>query len=315
MRRALRWSIRLGLTVVVTGFLLRALRLSVDDVRALEWAHWIPRPAPLLLSVALLLGTFLYLVALWTRLLERLGAGRLPFGRAVRIFFLSLLARYVPGKVWQIAGLAYLASREGLEAGPTAFVALLAQAFSLGAALFIGSLYLWAASPGSWAGGAALAFVVVLALLTLLSHPGFYRAVPRLWSRKGEAIPLGAAEPVGPGFALRWLGLHALAWAGYSAAFCLLWVSFRPLSPDQLWLAATAFPAAYVLGYVAFFAPAGIGVREGALAALTAPALGAADATALAVIARVWMTGVELLPLLWIAPGAPRRRVAEERTS
>ncbi len=44
------------------------------------------------------------------------------------------------------------------------------------------------------------------------------------------------------------------------------------------------------------FAPAGIGVREGALIALLTPHLGAPAAGVLAIVARLWTTGVELVP-------------------
>ena len=306
MRRALGWTIRLALTALVTWFLLRALRVSAGDLASLEWSRWTPRVWPLVASIVVLLATFLYLVALWARLVRRLDGGTLGFGSAVRVFFLSLLARYVPGKVWQIAGLAYLAGREGIPPGPAAFSAVVAQAFSLGAAAVAGGLYL-ALGPLPSQGGALLALAVALGVLFLLAWPRLYRVV---LARLGRA-PDPTALQVGPGglsFSCRWLALNLVAWAGYGLAFCLLWAAFRPLAPSEVGLAATAFPAAYLLGYVAFFAPAGLGVREGALAALTAPVLGAADATALAVIARVWMTSTELLPLAWVGWSAARGR-------
>lgn len=312
MRRSITWTLRLGLTALVTWFLFRALRVSAGDLAALEWSRWAPRAWPLVASVVVLLATFLYLVGLWARLVRRLGGGELAFGRAVRVFFLSLLARYVPGKIWQIAGLAYLAGREGIAPGPAAFSAVVAQAFSLGAAAVAGGLYL-ALGPLPSRGGALLALTVALGVLLLLAWPRLYGVIlARVGRTRDPSAARPAAAPcVAPGglpFSLRWLGLNLVAWAGYGLAFCLLWAAFRPLPASEIGLAATAFPAAYLLGYAAFFAPAGLGVREGALAALTTPALGAADATALAVIARVWMTATELLPLAWMGWVAARSR-------
>ncbi len=160
----------------------------------------------------------------------------------------------------------------------------------------MGALYLWVGSVGPW-GWSALAVAALVALvLFALGRPELYRAISRLMAREGGAAGV-APSARGPRFTLTWLGLHAVGWLGYGGAFCLLWAAFRPLSPAGVPLAVSAFAAAYFLGYAAFFAPAGIGVREGALAALTAPALGAADATALAVVARIWMTATELLPV------------------
>jgi hypothetical protein len=62
-----------------------------------------------------------------------------------------------------------------------------------------------------------------------------------------------------------------------------------------------AFAAAYVAGYVAVFAPAGLGIREVSLVAFLAPVLAPEPAAALAVVARLWTTGVELLPAALLA--------------
>lgn len=311
MRRAIGWTVRLALTAVVTWFLLSAIRVSAGDLAALEWRRWTPRPWPLIASVALLLATFLYLVALWAGLAQRLGASTLGFATAVRVFFLSLLARYVPGKVWQIAGLAYLAGREGVAPGTAAFSAVVAQAFSLGAAAVAGGLYL-ALGPLPSRVGSLVALAVALGVPVLLAWPRLYRLALR---RVGGAEHAPLSPPGGFRFSLRWLALNLVAWVAYGFAFCLLWAAFRPLEPSNYGLAGTAFAAAYLLGYVAFFAPAGIGVREGALAALTAPVLGAADATALAVITRVWMTATELLPLAWVGWSSARGRRPGPKTA
>lgn len=65
------------------------------------------------------------------------------------------------------------------------------------------------------------------------------------------------------------------------------------------------FPTAYLLGYIAFFAPAGLGVREGSLIFFLTPLAGPM-ATVLAVLARLWTTVVELVPALLLAGGFMR---------
>jgi hypothetical protein len=68
-------------------------------------------------------------------------------------------------------------------------------------------------------------------------------------------------------------------------------------------LVGPAFAAAYVLGYLALFAPAGLGVREGFLVAFLTPTLGAGGAALAAVTSRVWTTVVEVIPAaaFWLA--------------
>ena len=312
MKRVLLRTVQVLLTVAVTLFLFRSLQVSWADLAGLDPSRWLPRALPLAASMVLVLAVYLYLVGLWAGLAQQLDAGHLPFAAAVRVFFIANLGKYIPGKVWQVAGLGYLAAREGLVPGRALFAAVLNQAFSLCACVTVGSLYLAFSTTvprGTWL--VALGSVVVI--LGALGSRRVHRRIVSVLARRGMVHPEWTI-PSPRRFALGWFGLHIVAWLGYGLAFCLLWTAFRPLPRGvEVLMAASAFPSAYVLGFLAFFAPAGVGVREGALVALTAPLLGRADATALAVIARVWLTVLELVPLAWvaIAPLARRRRHLE----
>jgi len=314
VKRLLVRTVQVLLTVAVTIFLFRSLRISWADLAGLDPARWLPRPLPFTMSLVLVLAVYLYLVGLWAGLAQQLGAGHLPFGAAVRVFFIANLGKYIPGKVWQVAGLGYLAAREGLVPGRALVAAVLNQAFSLCAGVAVGSLYL-AVRPTAPRGAWAVTLGAVAVAVGLLGSRRVHTRILGLLARRG-LIDSGWTLSSPPRFAVRWFGLHVVAWVGYGLAFSLLWAAFRPLpAGPQFLMVASAFPTAYVLGFLAFFAPAGVGVREGALAALTAPLLGAADATALAVIARVLMTVLELVPLIWIAIALGTRRRPQGESS
>jgi hypothetical protein len=307
VKRFLLRTVQAILTVVVTVFLFRSLRVSWTDLAALDPSRWVPRGVPLAASMVLVLAEHLYLVGLWAGLAQQLGAGHLGFSAAFRVVFVANLGKYVPGKVWQVAGLGYLAAREGLVPGRALLAAVLNQGFSLCAGVAVGALYL-AIGPTVPRGAWVVTLGAVAATLGLLGSRRMHSRIAALLARRGLIDP-GWTIASPQRFAVRWFGLHLVAWLGWGLAFCLLWAAFRPLpGGTHVLMAASAFPAAYVLGFLAFFAPAGVGVREGALVALTAPLLGSADATALAVIARVVMTALELLPLIWIAIAVWRRR-------
>ena len=103
--------------------------------------------------------------------------------------------------------------------------------------------------------------------------------------------------------------LYALNWIVYVTSFWMLALSF---GLDGTFLqVGPSFAAAYVLGYLAFFAPAGMGVREVALGALLRPVMGEA-AWGLAIVARLWMTVGELIPTLLLARGHFVKREGEE---
>ena len=61
-------------------------------------------------------------------------------------------------------------------------------------------------------------------------------------------------------------------------------------------LVGSAFAGAYVLGYIAVLAPAGLGIREVSLAVLLSPIMSAEEALVLALLARAWTTFVEVIP-------------------
>lgn len=315
---ARRWAIRVGqllLTVAVTWFILDRVGITGADFAELG-VRWLrPEPAMLGLASVVFLAALLLSAAFWGRMVRELGGPRISFPRAATVYFASNLGRYIPGKVWQLAGLAYLARREGVSTATATAAAVLVQAVSLAGATVVGAWAL-AATPGvagGWGPWAAAALLLIVAVTTL---PSVFDRLLAVWfrlaGRMGSAgNPEGGSPPEeksaggapgtdrrvrSPSFGIRWVALFGANWLLYAGSF---WLLARSFGIDATFLAlAPAFAAAYVLGYVMVFAPAGIGVREGFLVAFLQPSVGGAAAAALAVVARFWMTLLELLPAL-----------------
>ena len=123
----------------------------------------------------------------------------------------------------------------------------------------------------------------------------------------GLAFALGGISTLGYVFDRRWPGRLAVAatgWSAYLAAaigqmggYVLLGLGIFALGRGLGWfqadeapLAIAAFCFAGLAGVAALFVPAGIGVREAALAWFLAPALGAGPALMVAVLARAWIS-------------------------
>lgn len=290
-----RWAVRVVqvvLTVAVTAFIVDRVGVTAGDVAALD-DRWL-RPAWGLLGLAslVLLAGFGLSAMLWGRMVRELGGPRLRPLESASIYFTSNLGRYVPGKIWQLAGVAYLSRRAGVSGPLATGSAVLVQATSLAGATLVGAWAL-AARPGAagaWGGWAAAG---VVAAVLVATAPPVFRRIVALWFRvTGDPVPAGF-EP-SSAFGLRWVAVFCGNWLVYAGAFWLLGRSFGMDAGFPV--LGPAFAAAYVLGYVMIFAPAGIGVREGFLVAFLEPATGAGPAAALAILARLWMTVVELLP-------------------
>ena len=258
-----------------------------DEARAFAWRlHWGWLGLALCAGLAALLVT----ARLWVALLRPLG-GSLRTGEAMAAWMGSNLGRYLPGKIWQLTGIAaYLRARgDSGAAALGASLALQAVVLASGAAVglaTLGALALGGAEP--WALG--LAGLVVLAAL----HPAVLGLLVRIGARAlGEAAPAGSLG----GRDLARAGLVALAmWGLYGVGFWALVRGLTPVPGPGLVTSTGVFAAAYVVGYLVLIAPGGLFVREGAVAALLGSVAGLplGAAAGIAVAARLWTTAAEL---------------------
>ena len=107
--------------------------------------------------------------------------------------------------------------------------------------------------------------------------------------------------------------INAISWFCYGWAFMVFAQAVMPQLEGSLLQFVVVWAASYLVGYLAFFSPGGLGVREWAMVAgLTA--LGMTDtagAGILAVTSRLWLSVLELLPgliALAISPVSQRLR-------
>ena len=298
------------LTAAVTWAIVRQVGVGMDDVRTLGAQWWRPHWGLLVAASLAMAGGMLASAGLWGLLVREVSGQRIPPLRAVRIFVTANLARYIPGKVWQIAGLAVMARREGVGPVVATAAAVLGQVAALGAATLLGAGVLFAAGGSlevwGWIAVGGVALVVVLA-----SIPPVGDGLARLWFRLSRVQAPDDLHP-GPTFAVRWLGLYLANWIVYAGAF---WLFARSFDVNGSFMEiGGAFAAAYVLGYLAVFAPAGIGVRESFLVVFLGPVAGPGPASALAIVSRAWTTLVEVGAALGALAAAPsvRRSVGPE---
>jgi hypothetical protein len=293
-RPARRWAFRIAqlvLTGVVCWYILDRVGISYAEARGLDARWWTPMPGRLTVASLTLLGAYVLSSLLWRGMVLELGGPRLTVLSAVGVYLAANLGRYVPGKIWQILGLAYLSGGRGVPASIATSAAVLGQLAAIAGASLVGVSALWTVewAGRGWAlGGGAL---LVLGILVASSRAVMTWGL-QLWGRlfKGAAPATPARS-----FMLRWTALYALNWLVYAVSF---WLFVRSFGVDGgFWALGPAFAAAYVLGYLFLPAPAGIGVRESFLVTFTQPVLGI-GAVAVAVLSRLWLTAVEVVPAL-----------------
>lgn len=292
---------KLALTGLVTWFVLRSVGIQFAEIGAVEWASVRVDILLLAASFAVLFGELGLAAWLWAKLVRRLGGPSVPTTKAAAVLVLANFGRYVPGKVLHIAGVAVLAERVRCPAPVAAAASLLSQMMHLLGAVVVGGwVVLQLSGLSLWA--AVAAGTVLLILVAGLTCRGRMQAalvwaVQQIHRRRRSEVEFDAASVTSIAL-LPWLATFAAKWLVYGLAFFLFAKSMG--AEGSFVFFATVFASAYLAGYVAVFAPAGVGVREASMIALLEPTLGASASVLLAVAQRAWITAFELIG----APGS-----------
>ncbi len=304
-RERLAWRRVVGFAFVAVafGFLFYVVSRNSAELRAHEWTL---RPGLLAISLAFHVAGLAWGVAVWRLLLARIGA-RVGFLDLARVWFISGLGRYIPGKVWQFVGAAHLGAGAGLPAAVTVTSLAVHTGIFVIAATVTG-VYLLPATLGDPAWVAVRVARWVAPLLLLLVHPAVIRTALAL-VRRFTRRDLGEWNG-------RWIdgiGLVVLAtgsWVLTGVGFYLFLESITPLEGATVREIIAINALAFVAGYVVFIAPAGLGAKEGALAAMLSLYMPAPVAALVAIATRLWAIAAEVIPalvLLLVPATGPRR--------
>jgi hypothetical protein len=306
VRKRLLGTARWLVALVILVFVARNIAANWTELRSQPVA-WSLNPLPLIGSLLLVWLMYACLIEAWRAVLGGWGE-RLNRLEAARIWIISSLGKYVPGKVWAIAGMALMSREAGVAAWAATASAVVLQALAVGtgvlAAFAGGARPLEAARPGL-AAAFRIGAVVVAASMALVAYPPVMRRI-----LVAAGLPESTATPA-VGVVVRAAIANFIAWLGYGMAFWLLARAIVPQVVLPPGLAIAAFAASYVAGLIALFAPGGLIVREGVLVALLQGTTGIGVAALLAVASRIALTVTEIgaaVPFLLIRVERPSDR-------
>ncbi|UCG87435.1 MAG: flippase-like domain-containing protein [Gemmatimonadota bacterium] len=296
LRPVLIWSGQIILAVLVIRFLGRTVVTNWSELSDLNVALRL-RPGWILLAAVIIWVTYGLLVTAWRWILGGWGQ-RLPFGRAAQIWCLSNLGRYLPGKIWSIAGLAVLSQRAGVVGWAAAASAVAMQVLAVGTGAVIVAL----SAPGAASPVLDLVGIPPTAAPILLGTAGVV-ALATVTGLTLEPLSAAAGRAAGPKFQLRALPLRTVvaagattlvSWLAYGVAFWFLARGLFGAGDLTVQSAVGVFAAGYIVGLLALFVPGGVGVRELVFLALLSPVLGPRGALALTIASRLLLTGTEV---------------------
>ncbi len=279
------------LTVLVTGGALAYVGLHLRrHWDALQEHAWSVDPWLLAASFALLSSWFLLRARLWQMLVRQFG-GQLAYRQALRIWAISELGRYVPGKVLYVAARPALASRVGVRASVAvaAMAVELALVMLTSAGLFILPLWTRPALGARYGLAVVLLWVLLAAAVPPRVLSGLLNFGLRRLGKEEVEVRLNLGQ------LLRLLALCVVLWAGMGLAFFVFTRSVWPaVGWHSVWTVAGAYALAWTLGLATLVSPGGLGVREAILVTLLSGVLTPGGAALVAIASRIWITLAEL---------------------
>ncbi|HEV8607942.1 MAG TPA: lysylphosphatidylglycerol synthase transmembrane domain-containing protein [Tepidisphaeraceae bacterium] len=224
-------------------------------------------------------------------LLRALGA-KLPAWKVVAIIWVSSLGRYIPGKVAVVAGSVAMLVRLGARFSVVGASLILSTAIMILIGM-VGSIPVFFSPamrermPSAGIFGVMLAGMAVVCL-----YPPIFLAICNVGLRilKRDELPRGVRQ--GPFWGAVGVGVIRICFVSMS-----LWLAARSIAligVDTIPQTVGAASLASVMGFIAVFAPAGLGVHEAVYLLALKPIMGAGVAI-LAIMFRGMQVGMDLL--------------------
>ena len=240
-------------------------------------------------AVCLFIG-YLYMRALsWRFLVLSLGAS-IDKVNGLTIWFFSEATRFIPGNVWSFASRVYLSRQKNLPKD----IAILAVPVEIAVVAITATLFsLFAVYKNVEKLPINLAFLAFIGgmVVGLLGLYFLKNLVKRFLSKL-------IAQNVNPRVFLGVFLFQFAAWTLYGLGTITL---IDNLNAENVPLLFSSSLLAWLVGYLSFVTPMGLGIREGAFIVLTGQQIGVPQATFIALLSRAILIVAELVNLIfWV---------------
>ncbi len=286
-RRRSWWDlVKLAVLLAMFGFAAVAI---VRNWAAVEAAIRQLSPWAVVASVPFAVLAMLAALGVWRSLMADFGAP-LPLRGAARIFFLSVLGKYVPGSVWSVLAQIELGREYHVPRRTSLTVGVLAIVMSASVGVPLAAVMLPLAAPEAarrfwWA-------LLPVPLLLALLHPKVLAWALNLVFRVVRRPPL--PHPPSWSGLLKAAGWQTLVWVLLGLHAWLLIIGIGGSPGRSLPIAIGGYALGYSIGLFAIGMPAGAGVREAALFLAFSAVIPKPAAAVVVLLSRAVLTLVDL---------------------
>lgn len=289
--------LKLGLLAIVFWYIGKGIAENLVRIENIELTEFDPKY--MFFSVIVLFISLLFPVFAWKYLIFSLGE-KINTLSALRVWFISNLGRYVPGKVLQFAGIVFFSGKEGVNKGKAIQSVLYSQITANGLGIFMGLILLTLKSgTKEFPNDFHMTLILIAIFILVLWFPALFLKSSNYFLQKFKKQKI--EQTLSRQCYLVYLALQIINWFLMSFSFILLVNSYTGLSvsknPEVLFI----LPISWTVGLIALFAPGGLGVREGAMTFWLSSFIPVEFALVLPWIYRILITIAELILTLIFA--------------
>ena len=220
------------------------------------------------------------------------------FRTAFALFHLANITRYLPGRIWGVIRLLSLSHRFGLRKTTTVSSLTLHVGIETALGGLIGMSLIFSPKVRDTALGMLdkiSGHTTLLSLACLGILIGTLFLMPKVSVHAREFLKTLTSLRRHSRLWTDVIVRHILLWKCQGLAFFLFVKSFVPVAWTDVAVLAACFAFAWVIGFLSFLTPGGLGIREGLLGLLLANYMPASQATLVALLCRVWMLSAEIV--------------------
>lgn len=236
----------------------------VESFSNFDFSSLLSNPLVLPAIFLQIVASLLFVLA-WKILLAAQTQNRFSFAQCAAQIGITLLGKYLPGKIWGLVGRTYVLNNKGLSKSESLSLLLADQFITFYTGIMIGVVALCLYF--------SVGLAIPLAVLSLLAIPiignnydkiiGWLKKFLGYWLNKISTSSEPQAVLVTRKIFVGCSIIYLLHWLATSTVLILL---FYPLISNQLVLDGSLFiaaiPLAMLAGFLAIWAPGGVGVRE-----------------------------------------------------
>jgi len=243
----------------------------------------------LILAIFLFSLSFWILSIIWHRLINYFN--KIKFSLSSYLYFKSQIIRYIPGNIWGLGARVIFFHKVGLKKTEAIF-ALIYESILL---VFSGivTYFIFRCNLTSPLLLDVVMAVIGLVLLIIIFNPKLYPRLVKLVHKQQELSQ----------FSFNWLQslaftfFYLIYWLVCGLGFYFLIIAVTDFTASKLFIAIAVYAVSWVLGYISFITPSGLGVREFSLVWLLSQIITVPLATIIAVFGRIVFILGELLSL------------------